>query len=419
MLVAAAGCSSSRVAAPSIPVSGSSTLRQPDVVQRGKGGSWVQFVPKTRGTIYNAIVSGPNGGVWFLDEDAVSLASISENGAITKEYRLTGASGSIRAMAVGADKKFYILDDSTHIVRATTSGTVTIIPFPSGDQTLDFDGIALGPDGNVWFTEYGRIGKIAPSGTITEYPYPAGYTANSGGITVGADGNMWFAESSGNAIGRVVPSSGQITMFPLPTSCAPATVVQGNDGNVWFFCIEFAPMIGSITPDGAIAMYPIGGTFNDNRTGQFCARGPDGEPWCASRRDGDVIRVDTSAHTVAMYTPPLSAGTFLNALTAGPDGNLWVDTVGGTPDIDVLVFNPITVKPNALSFSAVGQRSTLTVSQTGSTHWTAASSNPTVATVAQGGTNATFAVQATGIGTCKITISDGAGNSVAVKVTVT
>jgi VCBS repeat-containing protein len=71
-----------------------------------------------------------------------------------------------------------------------------------------------------------------------------------------------------------------------------------------------------------------------------------------------------------------------------------------------------------LSFSAVGQQSTLTVAQTGSTNWTAASSNSAVAAVAAGGTNATFAVVATGIGTCKITISDGSGNSVAVKVTV-
>jgi VCBS repeat-containing protein len=109
----------------------------------------------------------------------------------------------------------------------------------------------------------------------------------------------------------------------------------------------------------------------------------------------------------------------LNAVTTGPDGNLWVDTVGGTPDVDVFVADPLTVKPSAVSFSAVGQRATLKVTQKGSTHWTAASSNPAVATVAPGGTKATFTVQAVGNGTCTITISDGAGNSVAVKVTVT
>ena len=33
-------------------------------------------------------------------------------------------------------------------------------------------GITTGPDGNLWFTEYGgdKIGRITPSGTITEFP---------------------------------------------------------------------------------------------------------------------------------------------------------------------------------------------------------------------------------------------------------
>src|SRR5262245_23754173 len=35
-------------------------------------------------------------------------------------------------------------------------------------------GITTGPDGNLWFTEYlaNKIGRITPSGTITEFPVP-------------------------------------------------------------------------------------------------------------------------------------------------------------------------------------------------------------------------------------------------------
>src|SRR5450432_3397082 len=57
-------------------------------------------------------------------------------------------------------------------------------------------GIARGPDGNLWFTEFGgnRIGRITPSGVVTEFS--AGITANAApyGITAGPDGNLWFAE---------------------------------------------------------------------------------------------------------------------------------------------------------------------------------------------------------------------------------
>jgi virginiamycin B lyase len=46
------------------------------------------------------------------------------------------------------------------------------------------------------------IGRITPTGTITELPIP---TANSGpaGIAAGADGNLWFTEASGDKIGLV------------------------------------------------------------------------------------------------------------------------------------------------------------------------------------------------------------------------
>ena len=74
--------------------------------------------------------------------------------------------------------------------------------------------MALGPDGNVWFTATtfdvtttsfkGTIGRITPSGDISEYPIP---TPRSGpaGITVGPDGNLWFTEQVGNNIGRINP----------------------------------------------------------------------------------------------------------------------------------------------------------------------------------------------------------------------
>jgi hypothetical protein len=64
--------------------------------------------------------------------------------------------------------------------------------------------ITVGPDGNLWFTEYNgnQIGRITPGGSITEFALPA---ANSrpNGITVGPDGNLWFTEIGVNQIGHV------------------------------------------------------------------------------------------------------------------------------------------------------------------------------------------------------------------------
>jgi virginiamycin B lyase len=388
----------------------------PLVLQKGKGAQWVQFAPHTIGALDSAMALGPDGNVWFIDEDADRLARISANGSV-KEFSFESvAGGSGVSMTVGADKDFYIGDESSSIIRLTVKGTVKAFPIPSGDAT-SFDGMALGSDGNVWFAEFNHIAKITPSGKITEFAYPPGYSTNQyGGVTTGSDGDVWFAESSNNAIGRVVPSTGKITMFPIPvSSCTPAAVALGNDKNVWFVCLSSEPLLGNITPKGKVATFAIGGAFSSNETEQFCARGPDGEPWCASGNDGTVFRINTTSHTVTTFTPPLGSGARPDAVAAGSDGNLWV-AVGGY--LDVLVTNPMTVTPTKLSFSAPGQKKTVSVSETGTRSWTAKSSNTAVATVAQGSSKSSFKVTSVGKGRCKITISDSVGNSVAVKVTV-
>src|SRR5215469_164952 len=85
----------------------------PYVVQKGGGAQWVQFAPHTGAFLYGATLSGPDGNVWFLEENQGALVRISVTGA-TKEFPI-GVDGI--AMAVGADSKFYVLDASTHVTQ--------------------------------------------------------------------------------------------------------------------------------------------------------------------------------------------------------------------------------------------------------------------------------------------------------------
>ena len=409
------GCSFAKVGPPGNTNAGPSNML-PQVVQRGKGAQWVRFTLNPSGGSYTAIVPGPDKNVWFIDELAGRLVRVEESGKI-KAFSLTDVlKGNAVSMAVGADHKFYILDESSNVVRVTSKGHAQSFPIPSGDST-SIDGLALGPDGNIWFTEFNHIGKITPAGKITEFSYPSGSQPNQyGGVSAGSDGNVWFAQSSGNAIGRIIPSTGKIKMFPIPVSCTPAPLVLAEDKNVWFVCLTTSPTLGSITPKGKIATFGIGGTFNSNETEQFCSLGPDGQPWCASGNDGNIFRVNIKSNTVTAFTPPLGSEVRPDALAAGADGNVWVDTVGG--ELDVLVIDPLTVKPNKLTFSKLGQAQNISVSEKGTKSWSATSSNAAVAKVAQGSSASSFKVTSVGAGKCEITISDGVGNSAAVKVTV-
>jgi streptogramin lyase len=98
--------------------------------------------------------------------------------------------------------------------------------------------IALGPDGNLWFTEFsdpGRIGRITTAGAIDEFAIPS---QNSGplGIVTGCDGNLWFTESANpGRIGRITPA-GAATEFTsgLTPNSMPVGIAADPDGNVWF-----------------------------------------------------------------------------------------------------------------------------------------------------------------------------------------
>ena len=174
------------------------------------------------------LTSGPNGDLWFTDNGAKAVGYITPSGAI---HEFPAPAGDVPLQVVaGSDGNiwFYSVDGATHsIVKMTPGGTFTGYPFMSSLSEIA-DNMVLGPDGDIWFADMGTtsIGKIAPNGTITEYPLAMGAIPTN--ITVGPDGNLWFSDNSG-AIGRIT-TSGSVHEFTsgLQSGAVPDAISAGT-----------------------------------------------------------------------------------------------------------------------------------------------------------------------------------------------
>ena len=178
----------------------------------------------------NYIAAGADGNLWFTQIDTANVGRITPAGSIT-EFPLTGNAGS-EHIAPGPDGSLWFAQhDSQEIGHVTPDGTVTYFSVPGAQPS----GITQGPDGNVWFTDCaGKIGRITPLGSVTEWPLPA-QASQPRSIVVGPDSALWFSEYLMSKIGRIT-TDGTITEISVPGS--PNSLTVGPDGSIWFTEIQ-------------------------------------------------------------------------------------------------------------------------------------------------------------------------------------
>jgi virginiamycin B lyase len=330
-----------------------------------------------------SLTVGPDGNLWFpeyLAGQGPGIGRITPTGTVT-EFPLLPLNYGSGAMTVGPDGNLWfgydayaatppgVPDVTVHgIGRITPTGVVTEFPLPTGD---DRGALTLGPDGNLWFsydayaapppgvpdvTVYG-IGRITPTGVVTEFPLPTG-DGDSGALALGPDGNLWFPETG--KIGRITPA-GAITEFPLPdASSQPGMLTVGSDGNLWFSVRTFTILqgnltsggqIGRITLTGVVTEFPLPNTVT-SVPGALTAA-PDGNLWLLT----PASTIDRITPTGAVTEFPLPSGvSSVSSLTVGPDGNLL------PPDVSPV--NSLTVGPDGnLWFSGYGPNSPQSIGQ--------------------------------------------------------
>ena len=319
-------------------------------------------------------MAGRHGGLFLVLLALVALPSPA--GAVT-EFPLPdppgqpGFNSQPAGLAVGPDGALWFTEENAHAIgRITTSGTITEFqlqtPFAGPSE------ITAGPDGALWFTEFGanppRIGRITTAGELNEsFQLPSG--SGPDGITAGPDGAIWYTLSGANKIGRIPTTGPQIPEeFPLPLEgFTPGDITPGPDGRLWFTEPSPADKIGAITTAGVPTLYDLPpGTdpsgiaasaanmwFTENKndigpgeigrisvlgipithfgpTGDGpsgIAFGSDGALWFTESVSNRIGRMTTSGSitSFAIPTPGSQPGT----IVAGPDGAMWFTEKAG------------------------------------------------------------------------------------------
>ena len=292
------------------------------------------------------LTGGPDGDLWFTDNGAKAVGYITPGGAI---HEFPAPAGDVPLQVVaGADGNiwFYSAGATHSIVKMTPAGTFTGYSFMSSLSEIT-DNMVLGPDGDIWFSDMGTtsIGKIAPDGTITEYPLAMGAIPTN--ITVGPDGNLWFSDNSG-AIGRIT-TSGSVHEFTsgLQSGAVPDAIAPGPDGNVWF-TDQYGNQraIGRVTPSGQITEFISG--LNDDLPLDITA-GADGNLWVPQASMNPM-----TPSAVAEITPSGRITEITNgvnptgledgdSILAGPNGALWFTDSRSPNAIGRIVISPIAI----------------------------------------------------------------------------
>jgi virginiamycin B lyase len=271
------------------------------------------------------IASGPEEHLWFTAATG-GLGLMTTAGGVLKEY--TVSESFPEAIAEGSDHNLWFTEwGKSKIGKITPTGTITEYALPAGREPYD---IVKGPDGNMWFTEqgqgtsWGKIGKITTAGVITEYALPeeASWPVPVD-ITSGPEESLWFTleylKTTGTDKVDKITTAGKLTEY-APPKCTPGELggITATGGNLWFIEVACDKVV-KMTTAGVFTEYKAGPDYPRDMT-----TGPEGNLWYTSWWDGNshVTKMSTAGAISTEYALPPNSDPA--GITVGPNKNMWV-----------------------------------------------------------------------------------------------
>ncbi len=290
------------------------------------GGSGIQEYPvPTASSFPEGVAVTPNGTAWFVESSGNKIGEVTAGGSFT-EYPVPSqpaGSGSLQGIAVGADGNLWFTTAS-YIGRMTLSGSFTFFPIVADSDAYD---ITPGPDGNVWFTTVeDQVGYVTPAGAVTYFSLGSGLSGISPRFITAGPGGLWFTGTgwpSGNYLYQV-STGGALTQYVLPSGWSLSDITTGADGRVWFG--NSANSLTAMTATGTYTTYTWTLVSPNGYTPEYIRQDGTGAVVFANFDDSSIGRMTTNGQVSFTSVP---SGNSAVGLGVAPNGAIWFSEPSG------------------------------------------------------------------------------------------
>jgi streptogramin lyase len=201
-------------------------------------------------SIYQLGNDGTAGNIWFVDVAKNEVGFIAEAswpspGAYCGVLPTAFSFSTHNAITLGSDGAMYFTESGNGHKIGRVAGTsacalsqgTEIVPSLAGNH--DLGGLALGTDGNLWFTEVSHdlYGKVTSPTTTVEFQsiLNPGNFANPVWLASGSDGQIWIPQGGGAVSFKpATPLMANTQFFTDVAQTDNQSVINGPDGNIWF-----------------------------------------------------------------------------------------------------------------------------------------------------------------------------------------
>jgi streptogramin lyase len=309
----------------------------------------------TPGLQPNSIALGSDGNIWFTDDSYNDTVDRINPDDSISPFSIPTAFAQPNDLISGPDGALYFTEGFNQAIgRVTMSGTVTESPINAdmnSPNQLVFDSA-----GNLWVTgNNAGLVEITPQGVTNTIGPPSTAVGGLDGLTVGPDGALWFTDTGRDQIGRIDPSS----LTSLPTDHILSAVGQTNPFSSATNPLEFTGSVATLydsNTTGVASDYTAtidwgdgstsAGTITETNPGTFNITGDH-----VYAQAGTFTLVITVADTNPNVTPqPNQTSTTTTTYV----GNQTVPTLPGGP----VTYNPVPVlivaAPGAVDSGSTG-----------------------------------------------------------------